>query len=145
MMIRAMELRDIEAVAEIEIESFSSPWTSAAFLKELEENKIAHYLVAVEGDNLLGYIGMWKIMDEGHITNIAVSLEQRGRGVGRALLSELIAEAKLLEIESMTLEVRESNLVAQALYRSQGFESAGIRPKYYDNGEAAVIMWLQLN
>lgn len=84
-------------------------------------------------------------MDEGHITNIAVSPECRGSGVGRALLSELIAEAKLLEIESMTLEVRESNLVAQALYRSQGFESAGIRPKYYDNGEAAVIMWLQLN
>lgn len=139
--VRDMEKRDLLRVVEIEEISFSTPWSREAFLKELEENKLAVYLVCEVNGQVAGYMGMWKIVDEGHVTNIAVDPEHRGRGVGSALLSEMIERAKSGGIVSMTLEVRVSNLEAQSLYAKYGFESAGTRPKYYDNNEDAIIMW----
>lgn len=142
--VRAMEERDLDRVSEVESLSFSSPWSKDAFAKELEENKLAVYLVAEYDGEIAGYMGMWKVVDEGHITNIAVDPECRERGVGGALLSAMIQKAEELELLSMTLEVRASNTKAQNLYEKYGFESVGIRPKYYENSEDAQIMWKSL-
>lgn len=142
--VRAMEERDLDRVSEVESLSFSSPWSKDAFAKELEENKLAVYLVAEYDGEIAGYMGMWKVVDEGHITNIAVDPECRERGVGGALLSAMIQKAEELELLSMTLEVRASNTKAQKLYEKYGFESVGIRPKYYEKGEDAQIMWKSL-
>jgi [ribosomal protein S18]-alanine N-acetyltransferase len=144
LLVRAMEKRDLERVVEIESLSFSSPWSKEAFQKEIEENKLAVYLVAECSGAVAGYMGMWKVMDEGHITNIAVAPEYRGRGIGGALLAEMIAQSEQSGIVAMTLEVRTSNSSAQKLYMKYGFESAGIRPNYYENGEDANIMWKKL-
>lgn len=93
----------------------------------------------------IGYAGMWTIMDEAHITNIAVRGAYRGRKLGEKLLDELMSTAAYLGMERMTLEVRVSNSIAQRLYQKKGFESAGLRKGYYsDNGEDAMIMWANL-
>ncbi len=142
MNIRAVSESDIEALVEIEKEVFTTPWPEEAFLTEIKENKLAQYF-ALEVDNqLVAYGGIWLIIDEGHITNIAVREKYRGLGLGSKILEALIYYCKLKEIKSMTLEVRESNIIAQNLYKKYGFVEAGIRPKYYgDNKEDAVIMW----
>jgi len=139
--VRDMEERDLERVAEIEALSFSSPWSVEAFRKELEENSLAVYLVCELDGKPAGYMGMWKVVDEGHVTNIAVAPEFRRAGIGKALLSEMVRRAKESGLVSITLEVRVSNVQAISLYEKQGFKSAGTRPKYYDNGEDAIIMW----
>lgn len=142
MNIRAVSESDIEALVEIEKEVFTTPWPEEAFLTEIKENKLAQYF-ALEVDNqLVAYGGIWLIIDEGHITNIAVREKYRGLGLGSKILEALIYYCKLKEIKSMTLEVRKSNIIAQNLYKKYGFVEAGIRPKYYgDNKEDAVIMW----
>jgi len=137
-----MELRDIEAVVELEKLSFSTPWSREAFYSELLENPLACYLVAKYAGKVIGYIGMWIIQDEAHITNLAVHPQYRRQHVGKALLAMLINYAKLHGVTRMTLEVRESNVAAQALYRQFGFTSQGVRKGYYtDNNENAIIMW----
>jgi len=132
----------IDDIIVIEKLSFTIPWTKNAFLHELQNNKFAVYLSAKMGDRIVGYAGMWKIFDEGHITNVAVHPEFRRMGIGSMLLERLINLAKRDGITKMTLEVRQSNKAAQALYKKYGFKAAGIRKEYYaDNGEDAVIMW----
>jgi len=85
---------------------------------------------------------MWLILNEAHITNIAVKEEYRGMGVGKRILESLIYYCALKNIDSMTLEVRKSNMVAQKLYRKYGFVEYGVRSNYYtDNGEDAIVMW----
>lgn len=145
MEIRPMEERDAEQLAEIEKEAFTSPWSQQAFLNEVRENKLARYLVVEDQGKILGYAGMWLIINEAHITNIAVREEYRGRGIGNLLVQGLISLAMLMEIEAMTLEVRVSNKIAQDLYKKHGFIESGIRPKYYDNKEDALIMWKRIN
>lgn len=142
--VRDMEERDLERVAEIEALSFSSPWSIEAFRKELEENNLAIYLVCEMDGDLAGYMGMWKVVDEGHVTNVAVDPKFRGMGIGNALLSEMVIRARESNLVSMTLEVRVSNVQAIGLYKKHGFEDVGTRPKYYDNGEDAIIMWKTL-
>jgi ribosomal-protein-alanine N-acetyltransferase len=108
-------------------------------------NLNAHYLVAEVAGRIVGYIGFWKIIDEGHITNIAVHPDFRGLGYGRELIAAMILKAKEMELIAITLEVRKSNKAAISLYESFGFVSSGIRKKYYsDNNEDALIMWLKL-
>ena len=98
--------------------------------------------MAIENEIVVGYAGMWKIQDEGHITNIAVHPEFRGVHIGKALMSQLINEARSLGVNSMTLEVRKSNIIARNLYESFGFKEAGVRKGYYaDNKEDAIVMW----
>jgi len=109
------------------------------------ENDFAFYLVALQGEKVVGYGGMWIVLDEAHITNVAVHPELRGRGVGRALMMELLSRAVVLGAPGITLEVRVSNQVARNLYKSLGFVEKGMRRKYYsDNNEDAIIMWLYL-
>jgi ribosomal-protein-alanine N-acetyltransferase len=138
-----MGVDDLKAVLEIENLSFPIPWSRNSFLSELFENERAVYLVAKDPfDRLLGYIGMWKVFDEGHITNLAVHPGFRQQGVGRILLEALTRYARSEAIKFLTLEVRRSNEPAQQLYYQQGFVHMGVRRKYYlDNNEDALIMW----
>ncbi|MBN2898359.1 MAG: ribosomal protein S18-alanine N-acetyltransferase [Clostridia bacterium] len=143
--IRSMTLADVQAVCEIESLSFASPWTEASFINELTNNKLAHYYVAEVSGRVVAYLGVWYILDEGHITNIAVKPAYRGNGYGLALVYHLKSVAPESGIAWLTLEVRVSNVPAIALYEKMGFETQGIRKKYYqDNGEDAMIMWCSL-
>jgi len=140
--LRQMTLEDVDGVMAIEKASFTTPWSRGAFIKEVTENKLAFYTVAEIAGVIVGYAGVWLIVDEGHITNIAVAPEYRGREIGKKILEELIRELKNRKILRVTLEVRESNEVAIGLYKSYGFIILGRRPGYYtDNGEDALIMW----
>ncbi len=137
-----MALEHIDQIMVIEKLSFDIPWSRNAFVEELTKNKFARYFAAIVGDMAVGYAGMWKICDEGHITNIAVHPEYRGNGIGSLLLEKVIDSCKAESITGLTLEVRRSNVVAQRLYGKYGFSVAGSRKAYYaDNGEDALIMW----
>ncbi|WP_248928748.1 ribosomal protein S18-alanine N-acetyltransferase [Paenibacillus hamazuiensis] len=142
---RSMRLEDIPAICAIEQEAFTTPWTAGAFQNELTSNQFAHYLVMVHGSEIAGYGGMWLIMEEAHVTNIAVKKEFRGQKLGERLLRELMRSAGFLGAVRMTLEVRASNYIAQKLYEKMGFYSVGVRRGYYtDNREDAIIMWVDL-
>ncbi len=139
--IRFMRLKDVDAVADIEQETFARPWSRESFRQELTRNAVARYLVAEEDGKILGYAGAWVILDESHITNIAVREEARGRGIGKKLTSRLLQILSNLGACYATLEVRVSNERAQNLYRSLGFISVGKRKRYYeDNNEDAYLM-----
>jgi len=144
--IRTMTAQDIPQIAQIEKAVFSSPWSEAAFRSELEDNAMALYLVLTDDrqpDVILGYCGLWKIFDEGHITNIAVLPEHQGKKLGKMLLHAMINWAWSNEMNHVTLEVRVGNDRAITLYKKTGFVEAGVRPGYYDAGrEDALIMWL---
>lgn len=138
----SMACCDIPQVMEIERLSFTIPWSEASFENEVEKNLSARYIVAKTDDKIVGYGGMWIILDEGHITNIAVHPDYRGTGIGNLLVEGLIDTAKNEGVGAITLEVRRNNTAAKKLYKKYGFEFAGIRPRYYsDNGEDAIIMW----
>ena len=140
--IERMKIDDIENVLKVENDCFSIPWSKDSFIRELVENKIALYLVAKIENVAVGYIGVWKVLNEGHITNVAVHSDFRGQGIASMLISELLSLCEKDEINSFTLEVRKSNIIAQNLYKKFQFAECGIRPKYYqDNNEDAVIMW----
>lgn len=129
-------------VIRIERESFSSPWSMQAFTYEILYNELSHYIVALSDDDVVGYGGMWIIMDEAHITNIAVDSFYRGQKFGYLLMKQLINKAIQLGAVKMTLEVRPSNTPARNLYLKLGFEERGIRKNYYsDINEDAIIMW----
>jgi ribosomal-protein-alanine N-acetyltransferase len=137
-----MTSAEIEAVSQLERLCFSLPWSKEAFRLEVERNKCARYFTAKMDGRVVGYGGMWLVLDEAHITNIAVHPDYRRRGVGRLIMQTLMEEAARLDIERMTLEVRVSNKPAIHLYESLGFEEGGIRKGYYaNNREDALIMW----
>ncbi len=139
--VREMKLQDIPAVYKIECECFRSPWSKVSLLKELA-NEIAYYYVVVEDDAVVAYTGMWVLYDEAHITNIAVTHDYRQRGYSKLLMIRMMQKAVELGADKMTLEVRETNTVAQNLYAGFGFYQNGFRPKYYeDTGEGALILW----
>lgn len=143
--VRKMELRDVDSVVDIEKNCFPIPWTKNSFITEITKNKLARYCVAEVGGKVAAYGGMWLVIDEAHITNIAVHSKYRGKGVGKKVVEGLIEEGKKINISKMTLEVRRSNLIAQELYKKFGFIPCGVRPGYYqDNGEDAIIMWKDL-
>lgn len=142
LVIRRMSATDLDEVMEIESASFTSPWSPASFMHELLQNPRAFYLVAARGGRVVGYAGMWLIIDEGHITNIAVHPDHRRTGVAKSLIASLAEAGCSQGIKRYTLEVRVSNTPAQTLYRRIGFKPSGIRKGYYlDNHEDALIMW----
>jgi [ribosomal protein S18]-alanine N-acetyltransferase len=139
--VRAMELADVGAVHEIERLSFSTPWPSYAFEQELRGNRLARYLVARAGEAVVGFAGIWLMVDDAHVTTFAVHPDWRRQRIGRQLLLGLLELAATIGARRMTLEVRASNAPAQALYHAFGFEVAGRRPRYYtDDGEDALVM-----
>ena len=143
---RKMTAADVEAVYEIELATFPSPWTLDSFHYEMRENQFAHYTVAVnDTGKIIGFCGMWIVIDSAQITNVAVLPEARGLGIGEALMREAMKVAKEGGADIMSLEVRVSNTVAQNLYRKLEFQDGGIRKGYYtDNGEDALVMWVNL-
>ena len=142
--IEDMTLDDVAAVQEVERASFPVPWPVNAFRHELTQNKNARYLVAREGDHVVGYAGLWLMVDEAHITTFAVHPDSRRRRIGERLLVRIFEMAAALNAEWLTLEVRASNLAAQMLYEKYGFRRAGVRRRYYsDNNEDALIMWTE--
>lgn len=135
----------IDDIAVIENLSFKIPWSRQSIIEEIIENKAAFYVCAEIGGKAVGYAGMWQIIDEGHITNIAVHPEYRCTGIGSALMEALLTAAGERGITALTLEVRRSNYEAQALYKKYGFTEGGMRKAYYaDNKEDAIIMWMHL-
>ncbi|MCZ8524015.1 MULTISPECIES: ribosomal protein S18-alanine N-acetyltransferase [Paenibacillus] len=142
---RPMGQADIPVICEIEQESFTTPWTAGAFHNELSNNQFARYLVLEVDGEIAGYGGMWLIMEEAHITNVAIREKFRGRKFGELLMREMQRTADMYGAIRMTLEVRPSNYVALGLYEKLGFRSVGVRRGYYtDNHEDAVIMWADL-
>ncbi len=139
--IERMRPSDLDEVMAIERVSFTMPWSRGAFLYEMEQNSAARCWVLREDDRLVGYLCLWDIADELHITNIAVHPRERRRGVARALLASVLDEARRRSSRLVVLEVRPSNVEALSLYESFGFRVVGRRPGYYyDTGEDALIM-----
>lgn len=139
--IELMDSSHVEGVFEVSKLSLSEAWNLDSIEKELS-NKLAKYLVALDGDKVIGFVGIWIVFDEGDITNIAVHPDYRKQGIGDLLMTNLISICKENNINSLTLEVRESNIPAQNLYKKHSFKEEGIRKNFYDNPkENAIIMW----
>jgi ribosomal-protein-alanine N-acetyltransferase len=142
-----MGLEDIPSVRSIDRVSFALPWPESSYQYELNGNRVSHMLVAEAdlstGPEVVGYIGFWLIVDEAHISTLAVRPDWRGRGVGRLLLRCGLTLAADCGARLATLEVRRSNEAAIQLYREFGFAVVGRRPRYYrDNDEDALLMTL---
>ena len=134
---------DVDGMHAIEEATFATPWSRKSIEAELT-NGCARYLVARAEGEVVGYAGMWLVIDEAHITNVAVRADMRGQGLGRRLMGRLIQLAADSGMIWMTLEVRRSNKAAQNLYRSFGFIDVGYRKRYYeDNQEDALLMALE--
>lgn len=143
--VRPMQMDDLQAILEIEHASFSTPWSLQAFIAELRDNEYARYLCLELDGKVIGYMGLWFILDEGHITNVAIAPYYRGQHWGEYLMRSMMDKMAEQGMERMTLEVRASNSTAQSLYKKLGFTTAGIRKGYYaDTQEDALIMWVEL-
>ena len=140
---RFAEEKDLPAMAEIERRCFHTPWSEESLRDDLTGNPLSVYMVLeAENGDVAGYMSLWRILDEGHINNVAVLPEYRRRGGASEMLEFMLKYSERNGISSHTLEVRVSNEGAIGLYRKFGFKEAGVRKGYYeDNGEDALIMW----
>ncbi len=141
--VEPLRKKHLPDIMPIEQASYPRPWTPGVFQSELELARRGerHYLVARDGNEVVGYGGVMFVVDDAHVTNIAVAGERRRQGVATRLLAELAWEAIARGCHALTLEVRISNVGAQALYREFGFAPAGVRKRYYENIEDAIVMW----
>jgi ribosomal-protein-alanine N-acetyltransferase len=140
-----MTLEDIDEVLVIEGQSFRTPWSRGAFRYELTQNRVARCLVLRVGPALAGYLCLWEISRELHITNLAVAPAFRRRGLARTLVGSVLEEARARGLEQVFLEVRPTNVEALGLYESLGFSVIGRRKGYYfDTGEDALVMEARL-
>ncbi len=140
-LVEPMRLEDVAAVHEIERLSFRTPWPAYAFEQELRGNRLARYLVARTSERVVGFAGLWMMVEEAHITTFGVHPDWRRQAIGRQLLLNQAELSIAIGAQRMTLEVRESNVVAQALYRAFGFDVVGRRRAYYtDDDEDALVM-----
>lgn len=138
--IRPMSEADLEEVLRIEELSFPRPWSREAYRREMAK-PFGLYVVAEDEEGVAGYAGMWVILDEAHVTTLAVDPRKRGRGIASRLLDHLEGEARRRGATTMLLEVRPSNRPALALYEKKGFSLWGRRRKYYsDNQEDALLL-----
>lgn len=138
-----MRRAHIRKIMPIEQQVYPRPWTAQVFVEELEQARVGkrHYLVGTIGDELVGYGGLLYVENDAHVTNLAVHPMWRSRGIATELLLDLAWEANRRGCEAMTLEVRHTNVGAQQLYRRFGFVPAGVRKKYYENRDDAIVMW----
>lgn len=141
--VEPMRRRHLHDVLPIEQASYPRPWSPSVFHSEIDLSREGQrmYLVAHRGNELVGYAGLMFVVDDGHVSNIAVHPEHRREGVANRLMAELAWGAIDRACDAMTLEVRKSNVAAQSLYRRYGFVPAGVRLKYYENTDDAIVMW----
>ena len=143
--VRRAEERDLDAITLIEARCFEGqdPWSRNALYNEIVENADRTlYLAAEKDQTVLGYMGVWKILDEGHITNVAVDPDHRRQHIAEKIIEEMIRRTSEEGITSWTLEVRADNEPAIRLYEKMGFREEGVRPGYYEyDGTDALIMW----
>lgn len=141
--IKRMEPQDVDSVIKIEEQAYGSHhWSKESFLNELNNELARYYTLFNENNELAGYAGCWHILDEAHITNIAIAKQHRRKRYAEALLKRIIDDCYLEKVKYITLEVRVSNIPAINLYTKYGFSSFGTRKGYYqDNNEDALIMW----
>jgi [ribosomal protein S18]-alanine N-acetyltransferase len=137
--IERMHLQDLPAVLAIEEASFIQPWSAQSFRSELANNQLATYLVAREDGAVVGYGGVWVILDDAHVTTLAVDQRCRRRGIATELLKALIEKSRSLGARRMSLEVRPSNTTARRLYENFGFTVKGVRKRYYLNEDGLVM------
>lgn len=144
MNIRLMAEEDVESVSQIERQLFSKPWTKQDFMNAMSDRHNIYVVAENEQQDIIGYCGIWGVLDEGQITNVAVRTEDQGKGIGFEMLSELIRMGRDEGLLQYTLEVRVSNKKAIMLYQKLGFEEEGIRKNFYDKPvEDGIIMWLR--
>lgn len=137
-----MNIMDVEGVHNVSNLSLKEGWSLSEISKEIS-NELANYIVLKYNAKVIAFAGAWIIAGEGQITNVAVHPNYRGKGYGNKVMKALIDHLNSKECYDITLEVRESNKIAQNLYESLGFKNEGIRKNFYaDNKESAVIMWL---
>ena len=143
--IKPMHKEDVDKVISVEKSAYGEHhWSRESFLSELSNDLARYYSAFDENDELIGYAGSWHILEEAHITNIAVSPNFRRKHVGETLLRAIIEDCYLDMVKYITLEVRVSNVGAIGLYEKYGFKSLGVRKGYYqDNNEDALIMWTE--
>ncbi|MBP2241837.1 ribosomal-protein-alanine N-acetyltransferase [Cytobacillus eiseniae] len=142
---RLLNVNDVDDILKIEHECFSLPWSREAFENELSTNQHAVYLGLEDDGVVIGYCGVWIVVDEAQITNVAILPEYRGNKLGEAIMRQVMEVASRKGARLMSLEVRVSNEIAQSLYRKLGFQNGGIRKNYYsDNQEDALVMWVNL-
>jgi ribosomal-protein-alanine N-acetyltransferase len=134
-----MLLQDLPAVVAIEESSFTQPWTLQSFQSELANNRLAVYLVARENGFVVGYGGVWVILDEAHVTTLAVDQNHRRRGIATELLKALIDQSRRMGAQRISLEVRPSNSGARRLYENLGFSVKGVRKRYYFNEDGLIM------
>lgn len=140
-----MRVEDLDEVLQIERASFTMPWSRGAFTYEIERNRVARCWVTREDDRVVGYLCLWEVAGEIHITNVAVHPAHRRRGIGREMLAAVLDDAVRRSLSLVGLEVRPTNAEARALYESFGFRVVGRRRGYYyDTGEDALIMEARL-
>lgn len=146
LVIRGMEPVDIDGVMEVDAASFPTPWPKEIFHQEVEKNDYAHYFVVELDKRIVGYAGLWVVIDDAQVTNIAIMPNYRGYKIGEKLFLYTLKQAIRMGVSRLSLEVRVSNIVAQRMYRKFGLVPGGIRKSYYtDNGEDAVVMWVNLS
>ena len=140
-----MTVDDIENVVQIEAEAYGEHhWSKSSFYDEMQNNLAKYYVAKTENGELVGYAGVWHIIDEGHITTIAVKKSHLRKHIGEAIIVKILVDCYLAKIKYLTLEVRASNQPAINLYNKYGFNSLGTRKGYYqDNNEDALIMWTE--
>ena len=143
--ISPMQKEDVEAVVQIEAEAYGKHhWAKSSFYDEMSNNLAKYYVAKMPDGELVGYAGTWHIIDEGHITTIAVKKEYLRNHIGEAIIQRIIEDCYKNNIKYLTLEVRVSNIPAIKLYEKYGFQSLGTRKGYYqDNNEDALIMWTE--
>ncbi len=142
LVIRKGRAEDLDGIAALEQECFASPWSRESLYRDMTENQMAEYFVAELDGEVVGYLGIWLVSEEGYINNVAVSPSHRRRQIGSALIGAMLEATQAEGIIAHTLEVRASNEAAKGLYKKFGFKEAGLRKGYYeDNGEDAIIMW----
>ena len=143
--IKYMQLSDLNEICKVEAEAYGAHhWSRDAFINEYENNLAKYYIARDNNGTLMGYLGAWTIIDEAHITTLAVSPDFKRKKVAQTLMSCFIEDCYKNMVKYITLEVRVSNEPAISLYKKFGFNSLGVRKGYYqDNNEDALIMWTE--
>jgi len=144
MKIRPATVEDIPALVAIEQDTYKNPWNERMMRGEVSENSHAHVTVMDYNGIIIGYACFWIIDDEAMLNKLTISKPLQGKKLGQLLLQDTINRIRSANCQRITLEVRVSNLTAQAVYQKASFERIGIRKKYYDDGEDAQVMLLQL-